>query len=181
MVPRRSVRAGVRAVAWAAAVVVGVGAGCSSDPRSGYAFSGGFERTISSVAVPVWDNVTFHHGLESQLTDAIVQEIHQTTPWRTLRSDQGQTVLTGSITDVTLRRLSTARETGLVEELAVEITVDYTWKDGRTGKTLLARKGFRGVESFVPSRGVGERIEVGESGAVQAVARQVVASMRSGF
>ncbi len=170
----------------AAAMVLGAAvcavSGCSSDPRSGYAFTGGgYDKSIQTVAAPVWDNVTFYHGLEVELTDAIAKEIHRTTPWRTLRSGEAQTILTGTITDVSLRRLSSTRPTGLVEEVAVEMTVDYEWKDNRTGKTLLARRGFKGVRSFVPSLGVGERIDVAESGAVQELARGVVASLRSGF
>ena len=163
-------------------VAIGAVSGCSSDPRSGYAFTGGgYDKSIQTVAAPVWDNVTFYHGLEAELTDAIAKEIHRTTPWRTLRSGEAQTILTGTITDVSLRRLSSTRPTGLGEEVAVEMTVDYEWKDNRTGKTLLVRRGFKGVRSFVPSLGVGERIDVAESGAVQEVARGVVASLRSGF
>ena len=173
-------RSGVATLAAACCAFAAL-ASCSGDPRSGYSFGGGFDRSISSVATPVWDNTTFYHGLETELTDALVKEIHRTTPWRTLRSDDAQTILTGTITDVSLRRLSTARLTGLVEEVAVEVTVDYTWKDGKTGKTLVARRGVRGVQSFVPARGVGERIDLAESGAAQEVARVVVASMRSGF
>ena len=154
---------------------------CASDPKSGYAWSSSYDTSISSVAAPLWENETFHHGLEARLTEAVVKEIQRVTPWRVAPSGEADTTLTGVLRRVEIRRLSTARTSGLAEELSVELTIDYTWKSGRTGKTLTARKGMRVVESFVPALGVGERVEIGELAAVDAAARAVVASMRSGW
>lgn len=154
---------------------------CASDPRQGYAWSSSFDTSIRSVAAPMWQNETFHHGLEARITEAVVKEIQRATPWRVAPVGEADTTLTGTLQRVEIRRLSTGRVSGLAEEISVELTIDYTWKSGRTGKTLASRKGLRVVESFVPALGVGERIEVGETAAVDAVARAVVNSMRSGW
>ncbi|MGD9692730.1 MAG: LPS assembly lipoprotein LptE [Phycisphaerales bacterium] len=154
---------------------------CASDPKSGYAWSSSFDTSIHSVAAPMWENETFHHGLEARITESLVKEIQRATPWRVVPVGEADTTLTGTLRRVEIRRLSTARVSGLAEELSVELTIDYTWKNGRTGKTLAARKGMRVVESFVPALGVGERVEIGETAAVDAAARAVVASMRSGW
>lgn len=154
---------------------------CASDPREGYSWGSSFDTSIHSVAAPMWTNETFHHGLEARLTEAVVKEIQRSTPWRVAPTGEADTTLTGVLRRVELRKLSTARTSGLAEETSIELTIDYTWKNTRTGKTLAARRGMRVVESFIPALGVGERIEVGETAAVDSAARGVVASMRSGW
>lgn len=156
-------------------------AGCTNDPHSGYSFEGVHDANLGPIAVPVWDNTTFTHGLEVPLTDAIVKEIQRASPWKVVGRDRARSVLTGTITSVELRRLSTANISGIVEDVAVEVTVDYEWRQAGTGKVLMAKRGVRSVSEFVPSKGVGERVEVGQQQALQAAARDVVASLRSGW
>lgn len=167
-------------IACAAAVALGAAlGGCSSDPRAGYSSAGLYDEERRTIAVPVFDNTTYEHGLEVMLTDAVIKEIQRTTPWRVVSSDSAATTLSGAVTNVRMRRVSTARQSGLVQELAYELTCDYTWKDNRTGEALASRQGFRAVSTFAPAHGVNERIEVGSQGAVEAMARDIVASLRS--
>lgn len=157
-------------------------AGCSSDPTRGYSFTSTYSNSVHTVAVPVFDNQTFYTGLEVQLTDAIIKEIQRKTPWVVVSSDaNAQTTLSGKITDVTLRQLSISSTTGYVQEVGVELSVDFEWRDGRTGKVLTSRKDFRSMEGFVPAHASGEPIELGESAAVQELARAMVAELRSGW
>lgn len=165
----------------AALAVTTLLAGCSSDPRQGYSMGSAFDRRVSSVEVTVFDNLTFNHGAEVRLADAIVKEIQVQTPWQVRSGALAQTTLTGAITDMRLRARSVARETGLVQEQAVEITLDFQWRDNRTGEILASRRGVRTVESFVPGLGAGERIEIGENASLQEAAREVVAALRSGW
>ncbi len=161
-------------------VVAGVG-GCSSDPREGYSFSSTFREDITSISVPVFTNTTYSRGLDVELTEAVVSELRKSTSWRIVQEETAQTTLRGTITSAELRKLSTARDSGLVEDLGVTLTVDFEWKDNRTGKVLTARRGFSATRAFAPARGVGERIEVGQNAAVQVIARDIVAEMRSGW
>ena len=155
--------------------------GCSSDPREGYSFAPSFRTDVKSVAVPVWQNNTFYHGLESKLAQALVTEITKTTPYRVTSSEGAGTVLEGTITSVDMKKLSTAQDTGLVQELSLEVVCDFSWKNNRTGKVLTARKNFSAARSFAPVHGVGERIEVGEDAAVQQLAKDIVEQMRNGW
>ncbi|MGD9688712.1 MAG: LPS assembly lipoprotein LptE [Phycisphaerales bacterium] len=155
--------------------------GCSSDPRQGYSFTSTFSSDVESIAVPVFQNTTYGRGLELELTEAVVAELRSRTPWRISTEDQAHTTIRGTITSAELRKLSTARDTGLVEELAVEVTVDFEWKDNRTGRVIVSRRGFTGAEAFAPARGIGERIETGQHATVQELARAIVAEMRSGW
>jgi hypothetical protein len=61
------------------------------------------------------------------------------------------------------------------------ITIDYEWKDNRTGQVLLARTSFTSAEPFAPARGVADRIEAGQNAAIAELARDVVESLRSNW
>ncbi|MFN0011434.1 MAG: LPS assembly lipoprotein LptE [Phycisphaerales bacterium] len=175
-------------VAVAFALLVGVGLllpACASDPAKGYAFSSSYDAGIASINVPIFDNTTFSRGIETELAAALVAEVRKSTPWRVDQSDAAQTTLRGSITSSELRKISTARDSGFVEQLAVEITVDFEWKDNRTGKVLVGRRAFSAAEAFVPARGtsgpVNERLELGQHATVAELARAIVGELRSGW
>lgn len=155
-------------------------AACSSDPTRGYSFKSTYQGG-RTVAVPVWENQTYSQGLEVALTQAIVSEIQRTTPWLVVPPDRADTVLSGVLTQSQLRPLSTARGTGLVQELAVALSVDFDWRSNRTGESLISRRDFQAVQTFVPALGTGERIELGQTAAVQELARDIVAELRSNW
>ena len=163
-----------------AAVVVG---GCASDPHRGYAFtSREFPSGVRSVCVPVFGNVTMQPGVEARVTEAVIKQIQATTPMRVVqRADGADSTLAGVVTDVQMRRLSLASATGLVQEVALTVTVDFEWRDNRTGKVLAARKRFSASDSFVPARPTGERVYVGESAASERMARDIVGVMGSAW
>jgi hypothetical protein len=155
---------------------------CSTDPTRGYSFQPARDQRVRTVAVPIFENQTFSHDVEIQLTEAIVKEIQRTTPWRVVPGDEGaDTTLTGTISDTPLRTLSRSRTTGLVQEVGVDMTVDFDWRDNRDQKLLVSRKGFTASASFVPAQGTRERLEVGQHGAIQQLARDIVAELRSNW
>lgn len=156
-------------------------ASCASDPSQGYSFSGARQGGVRTIAVPVFDNTTYSHGLEVQLAEAIVKEVQRTTKWRVVSGRTADTTLSGSITASALKSLTTSSDTGLVMDQAVELTVEFEWRDSRSGEVLIARKGFKSIQSFVPARGTGERIELGQHGAVQELARSIVNELRSSW
>ncbi len=154
-------------------------AGCASDASSGYRFGRAYDDSIRTVAVPMFDNRTFSYGLEALLSEAIAKEIARSTPWRITRRDAADTTLTGVITRVGRSKLGTDRDSGLVEEMALVITVEFSWTDNRTGETLIARRNYRGVGAFAPAFPARERIERGEQGSIETLARSIVGEMRS--
>ena len=154
--------------------------GCASDPTRGYAFRPSFDTAIRTVTVPVFENPTFHHGVEVDLTDAIIKEIQQRTPWVVVTSG-AESTLRGVIADVQMRPLTTSRRTGLIEDVAVAITVNFEWRDARTGDYLVRRQNFTATETFVPARPSNERLELGQHAAVQELARAIVSEMRSSW
>ncbi|MBC7835932.1 MAG: hypothetical protein H7Y88_12660 [Phycisphaerales bacterium] len=152
---------------------------CASDPREGYSFSKTFADDIHTVHVPIFENTTFSRGIEVELSDAIVKEIQRSTPWRISTGERSSATLSGEITDSSMRTISVARDSGLVQELAVTITVDFEFIDNRTGKLIAGRKSFSASDTFVPALGVGDRMETGENATIQRLARDIVAELRS--
>lgn len=153
--------------------------GCSSDPSRGYTFASAYDKSIQTVATPVFDNRSYSYGLEALLTEAIAKEIARTTPWKITGDQAADTTLRGAITRVNRGKLGTDPDSGLVDELALVITVEFAWVDNRTGETLVARRNYRGAASFAPALPAQERIERGEQGAIETLAKSIVGEMRS--
>jgi len=154
-------------------------AACASDPSRGYSFAPTYEDDVRTVAVPVFDNQTFSHGVEFRLTEAIIKEIRLATPWRVVNPGTSDTTIEGRVVESELRRVTTRRATGLVQEQALVLTVDFDWMDNRTGETLVSRRRFSVAETFSPARPVQERLETGEFGATQRLAHDIVSELRS--
>jgi hypothetical protein len=168
-----------RAVVLLAISAAVTAAGCSSDPTRGYSFRPAYDQSVRTIEVPIFENPTFYHGVEVQLTDAIIKELQRTTPYAVVGTGGANTTLSGKVTDVRLRPMTTNRRTGLVEDVAVSMTVDFTWRDNRTGEPIVQRSSFTASEDFVPSQPTSERLELGEHAVVQELARAIVAEMRS--
>lgn len=165
---------------WLACVCVAgacMGAGCGSSRP--YRLESTHDAAVRTIAVPIFDNTTYSTGIEASLTEAIVKEIQRATPWRVVRSDQAATTLRGTVVGADLGQLSRQRDTGLSQEQSVRLRVDFAWVDNRTGQTLVERRSFASEASFVPFRGVGEPLEVGEHGAIRELARDIVAELRA--
>lgn len=155
--------------------------GCATDPTRGYSFQSTYSDQVSTVAVPIFENATYHRGVQFDLTDALIKEIEARTPYKVTSSERADTVLTGRVRRVELEQLSKSPLTGLSEEVIVSVTIDFEWQDLLTGKPMLRRENFTGHGLFVPSRPTGERIELGQLAAVEQLARDVVAEMRGSW
>jgi len=154
-------------------------AGCASDPTKGYAAHTMYREDVDSVAVPIFENATFHRDLEFELTDALIKQIEATTPYRVTSSGQADTILTGRIHRVELDEISRSRLTGLTEEAVVSVTIDFHWTDLRTDEPLVQRQSFTGHGLFTPSRPNSEPIAIGRFAVVQQLARDIVSQMQA--
>jgi hypothetical protein len=166
------------AVVLQAALLAAFLAGCATDARRGYTFGAAHDERLGTIAVPIFANDTFEHGVEAELTEALIKEIQRSTPWVVTTPDRAHTVLTGRIAAADMRSLSLARGVGMTQELAVRVVVDFDWVENETGRPLVSRRGFASVETFVPARPSMERRETGRRAAVQDLARSIVAELR---
>jgi len=158
-----------------------VAGGCASDPRSGYSSESTFPAGIQTVSVDVFDNYSTTPGVETSLTEAVIKEIQRSSGMRVVAQGRADSTLRGVVTSVSLRRLSLEPTTGMVQELAVTVTIDFDWKDVRTGNTLASRRGFAAADTFVPARPTGEPLSTGLDGATQRLAQDLVNELRSAW
>jgi hypothetical protein len=150
---------------------------CATDPTKGYVAGTVFDDSVQTISIPIFENETYDRDIEFQLTDALIKELEARTPWKVQPSSRADTELLGKIQRVQRDQLSKSPLTGLSEEMVVSITVDFTWRDLRTGQVRIHRRDFTGHGLFVPSRPTGETIELGETAAVVQLARDIVDEM----
>ena len=131
--------------------------------------------------MPIFRNASTTPGIEADVTEAIIKELQRAGGMTITTSQGADTTLTGVITDVRMKRLSVRSGTGLVQELAYQITVDFDWKDERSGKLLTSRRDFVATDTFVPATGVGERIDTGRLAATGRLARDLVNELRGAW
>jgi lipopolysaccharide assembly LptE-like protein len=163
--------------AWPLLLLLGT-AGCAADPARGYAAVTTFPGGVSTVAVDIFESRTFDREIAFELADALVKEIQARTPYKVTSSAGADTILTGRIRSVERQQLSKSPLTGLSEEVALGVTIDFHWRDLRSGQTLLQVDSLTAHGLFVPSRPTAEPIEIGQFGAAQQLAREIVDELR---
>jgi hypothetical protein len=134
---------------------------------------------VRSVSIPIFENRTFDHGVEARLAEALAKELNRVSPYSVTSGGDADTTITGVIKAVHRRQLSVNRDSGLGQEMAIEIVVDFQWRDNRTGKTILSRRNFRGAGTYIPTPGAAERTRIGEQGAIASVSQGIVAELRA--
>lgn len=153
-------------------------AGCSSDPTKGYSTSSSFDDSVRTIAVTVFENETFHPGVEADLATALIRRVQRDTPWRVTHSATAETTLRGVIRQVDIRRLTQDTAGGITQQAAVRIVVDFEWRSG-TGNLLARRMGLSATESFMPA--AGEPLDLGLTAATDELAGVILEAMRSGW
>ena len=128
-----------------------------------------------TVAVPIFENRTFYQGVNADLAEALVKQIEQQTPYKVSAPPTADTILQGTITHISQEQLTRRRKGGGVpQELEITITVDFEWKDLRTGKPIRDRKGFRAVGRYIPTEPYREPVDIGLSQAVDRLATDII-------
>ncbi|MCE9591917.1 MAG: hypothetical protein K8S99_15515 [Planctomycetes bacterium] len=160
------------------AIVMSI-AGC------GYAHKELFPQNVRSVAVPIFENRTFYQGIEFDMTEALTKEIELRTPYKVVAEAGADTQLRGTIVSVNQTVLSHRPDGNLPEELDVHVTINFEWKDLRTGEIIRSRKGFDRVARYIPTRSpvsgraMSETYSIGQHQAVQSLAQEIVSVMRA--
>jgi len=100
----------------------------------GYSTATRFDTKYKTIRVPIFSNRTYFRGLEFDLTDAVVQAIEKTTPWKVVSGDADME-LQGTILSFgkNIILVNPANEQREIEALML---VDVSWRDLRTGEIL---------------------------------------------
>lgn len=153
--------------------------GCDGRPHSkvaGYSWSSLYRQDIRTIAVPIFRNVDYSRGDEFALTRAIVQQIETKTPYKVVSRERADSLLEGEIVSVTLGGISRDSLSALPMEQLYTVTVNFTWKDLRTGQVLVERKGFQHAVSMFPT--LGESRETGQQLNAEALATAIVQELQ---
>ena len=134
----------------------------------GYTVGNGFSPELKTVSVPIFENDTYRRGIELQLTEAVIKQIQNRTPYRLARGNDADTRLTGRIVQT---RKDVLGKTGNNDprQLQVSIMVRVTWENLRTGEILAEQEVPIAPEAIPLTAQAGFAPELGQS---QATATQ---------
>jgi hypothetical protein len=152
-------------------------AGCESDPAKGWAVGTTYDTDIKTIAIPVVQNNTFDREVGYLLTNALIREVESRTPWKVASENVADTLLDVTVTKVKMQALSQSRLTGLDQEMAVQLTVDWNWERIDDNSTIVGWDGMGTNGLFLPSNPLGEPIELGRMESVELMARAIVDRM----
>lgn len=169
-------------LALATAVAAFVAGGCGyansvADTASGYTNSSLYRQDVRTVAVPVFSSKSYVRGVEFQLTTAIVQQIESTTPYKVVPSERADTILEGQVVDVGVSSVSNDSRAAIPQEQLFKISVNFTWKDLRTGRVMVERRNFEQTSTFYPT--IAEGRWAGSQQAAEQLARGIVQELQA--
>ena len=151
--------------------------GSMANAAPGYEWSSLYRTDVKTVAVPIFTNKTFYRGVEFHLTKAIVSNLEAQTPYKVVPRDRADTVLEGEITRIRARTLSDDRRAAIPQEQLYVLTVNFTWKDLRSGKILAHEREFRETSHWYPT--LGEGAFVAEQQNVERLAQAIVHELQA--
>ena len=150
-----------------------------AEPSGSYQWRSLYREDVKSVAVPIFTNKTYRRGVEFALTKAIVTEIEAKSPYKVMPRARADTILEGQIVDIRLQNLSSDSTIAIPQEQLYVLTVDFIWKDLRTGRILADRKNFQQTTTFYPTLGEGEF--VGSQQNVERLATGIVQELQANW
>lgn len=149
----------------------------ASGGAGGYHWSSVYRQDVRTVAVPIFSNKDFQRGVEFSLTKAIVNQMEAKTPYKVVPRERADSILEGEIVSVRVNTLSEDRFSAIPQEQLLDITVNFTWKDLRTGKILVSRRGWEQTATYYPTLGEGRF--TGTQSAAERLALAIVQELQS--
>jgi len=151
--------------------------GSNNKLEGGYHWNSLYREDVQTVAVPVFASKDYRRGLEQRLTEAVVKQLEAHAPYKVVPRDRADTVLEGEVTLAQVSTVASDYQTNLPREQEFAVTVDILWKDLRTGRILVQRKGIRQQSAFYPTLGEGEF--VGQQDAIERLAMAIVRELQA--
>ncbi len=142
-----------------------------------YHWSSVYRQNIRTVAVPIFKTNDFQRGVEFALTKAVINQMEANTPYKVVPRERADTILEGEIISISANTISKDTHAGIPQEQLLDITVDFTWKDLRTGRILVARRGVEQTSTWYPT--LGEDRFTGTQNATERLALAIVHELES--
>ena len=137
---------------------------------------------ISTVYVPMFESDSFRPGLGERLTEAVVKEIDLKTPFKVVRLNNADSILTGKIVQET-KRVKVENFTDDTRELDIAFLVEVTWLNRRRepilqpGRVQVPAELLEIGQSAPLIPEAGQSLAVSQQQAINRLAEQIVATM----
>jgi hypothetical protein len=115
--------------------------------------------------------------VEFSLSKALVSQLEAHSPYKVVPRERADTILEGEVVSVKLDTLSSDSRTAIPQEQIYAVTVNFTWKDLRTGRILVERRNFQQTTPYYPTLGEGQF--VGSQQAVERLALGIVQELQA--
>lgn len=146
-------------------------------PSQGYQWRSLYREDVKTVAVPIFTNKDYTRGVEFSLTKAVVNQLEAHSPYKVVPRERADTILEGEITSVRRDTVSRDQSTAVPQEQLYVITLDFVWKNLRTGQILVQRRNFEQTAAYYPTLGEGQF--VGNQQAVEKLALAIVQELQA--
>jgi hypothetical protein len=161
-------------------ILSGCGYSRSGDEPSGnYQWRSLYREDVKTVAVPIFQNKDYTRGVEFSLTKAVINQMEAHTPYKVVPRERADTILEGEITSVKRSTISKDSRTAVPQEQLFIVTVDFTWKDLKTGRILVERRNFEQTTTYYPTLGEGQF--VGNQQSVEKLAMAIVQELQANW
>lgn len=146
-------------------------------PGCGYAFRGNLPDHIKTVAVPVFTNRTPEPGVESFLTQAVVEAFATNGRLRVVQPEQADAILEGEVVGYEVQTLAFDARSS-IRQYRLVVTMNIKFRDVRRGAALFEEPRFQGRADFRVLDAVSQTISREES-ALRSAARDIARSIVS--
>jgi len=107
----------------------------------GYSWGSLYPADVRSVHVKMFDNTTFYHESEIELTQAVKDAILQQTPFKIRSAEEADSILSGTMTQVEAQ-VSVYDQSDQIFSQNVTVKVDFEWRRRDTGKVIAKVSGL---------------------------------------
>ena len=175
--PRRGSAAGWAAVL-ASAVLL---SGCAGYQVGNWSL---YPHDVRTVHVPMFDSTSFRRNLGERLTEAVIKEIEEKTPYKVVSRDKADSALTGRIVGEG-KRVVVENPYDDPRQLDVDLQVEVCWTD-RHGTMIRETATLplppeltmvHGTATLVPE--VGQSVTTSQQQAIERMAEQIVGMMET--
>jgi len=166
-------------IRWLAAMALMAVAGCASYQVGHQTL---YRPDIQTIYVPVFENETYRRNLGEQVTEAVIKEIQQRTPYQVVHTPDADSTLTGRIVTEG-KRVAAENQFDDARAVEAEIAVDVHWID-RGGNVLMQRAGMpvpylslSATHSSTFSPESGQSLATAQQDTTRRLARDIVGQM----
>ncbi|MGH7214898.1 MAG: LPS assembly lipoprotein LptE [Tepidisphaeraceae bacterium] len=155
----------------------GAGRRAERPAQDGYRWQSLYRGDVQTVAVPIFTNKDFTRGVELRLSKAVVNQLEAHSPYKVVPKERADTILEGEVVEVRQNTLSQDPDTTLPQEQLLSVTVNFLWKDLRSGRILVQRRNFEQTAAYYPTLGEGQY--VGQQQAIERLALAIVQELQA--